>query len=110
MDDCRSHVVVARRRAVGMLVLLENDRMRLPVDGHVGDECMRLGISSTLQNAAAVDEGEYLPGPIGADGFDRSCGRRQRRPDSALSRKRGKTPSSNTSRTIAPSLARFASN
>ena len=53
--------------------------MRLSVDAHVGDECMRLGnLVDRLQNAAAVDEGEHPPGPIGADGFDRNRGRRQR--------------------------------
>ncbi len=43
MDDCGAHVVVARRRAMRMLVLPEHDRAGFAVDRDVGRERVGLG-------------------------------------------------------------------
>ena len=88
-----------------MLVLLEKDRVYLAIDRNVGRERMRLrNLVDRFQESAAVANAKTWRAPSGRTVSTDRADAINAGPDSALSRKRGGTPSSNTSRTAAPSL------
>ena len=71
MDDRGAHVVVARRCAMRVLVLLEDDRVPLAVDRDLGHERVRFGnFVDRFQIIAPVGEGEGLPRAVRALCFD----------------------------------------
>ena len=78
MNDRRAHVVVARRRAVGVLVLLECDGRRAALDGHAGHKLVRLGdLRDRFEKAVAVGEGEDLPRSVRPHRLHGNAGGRQ---------------------------------
>ena len=63
---------------MGVLVLLEQDRVRDAVDRDAGVEGMRLGnLVDRLQESPAIGEGKPLPRAVRPHGFDRNGGRFQ---------------------------------
>ena len=65
MHDCRAHVVVARRGAMGVFMLLEGDAIDRAACQNFGDEFVRLGdLVDGFQKAAAIRERKALSPPV----------------------------------------------